>query len=522
MKAKWILAGCAIVTASAVACRCGEEKKGVVSSLPSSAEEIFKLLFADRKKAKVDAPLAAVPNDLDLIAASPDPEAWRAWAVKQPYAKRLMETPLFRELRMSRAYLALDGLQHQAAQAAALTGTNDGRAALWRGPTAAGLRFSEDGPPAVLLVKSIDPTEGDILRFAAAFAMISQEPLPKESRREVSGVELRTLAFRDETILFAVFENLLIAGNDADLVSRAVALAMKDGDDPASKEPLFPPPSTPGIHVVARAPERSALQLFGVDAIGMSLVTDPAGPVIMRRRSHRSATAAALLRYAPEASFLAAASDASPSDAMLAALEDRLGDIAKEKPLASALSPGVAVILGAAAQGESPATPAGLIVFAHTSAPDVLEPQVRQLLADLSGKTPARSVLEPYGGAILLDAGGPSAAITKDALLIGLDPERLRSALAAGTGQAPSLADRHGVDLAGDGGGVYLDLDRAAGFLNGFYAHALEHDAEAPWSEAQEVLGPTFAALGSGGAAFAKMTVKGEIAEGALHAIASP
>src|SRR5687767_1663737 len=111
MKTKliWLL----LLLGTVVGCDCGGcgEQGREVDSLPATAEEIFELLFADRKKAKIDAPLEAMPSDLDLIAASPDPEAWRAWAVQQPYAKRLMETPLFRELRMSRGYLALDGLQ---------------------------------------------------------------------------------------------------------------------------------------------------------------------------------------------------------------------------------------------------------------------------------------------------------------------------------------------------------------------------------------------------------------------------
>src|SRR5262249_14736483 len=106
-----------------------------------------------------------------------------------------------------------------------------------------------------------------------------------------------------------------------------------------------------------------------------------------------------------------------------------------------------------------------------------------------------------------------------DALLFALAPERLRAALAAGEGKAPSLKDRSGVSL-GDksSAAVYVDFERAAKFLRGFYEAELAGDKDTPWVSSSEVLEPTFAALGTAGALFGRLTgPKDQEAEGVLR-----
>src|SRR5262245_46882202 len=94
------------------ACTCGGDKK----SAPEDIRALFEKLFAKLPASKIAHPIEAIPSDLDLIASSPDPEAWRAWAEQQPFAQAMMKTPLFEDLRLSRAHLALEGLRQQVAR----------------------------------------------------------------------------------------------------------------------------------------------------------------------------------------------------------------------------------------------------------------------------------------------------------------------------------------------------------------------------------------------------------------------
>lgn len=496
-----------------------------MTKLPSSVEEMFALLFSTRPAAKIGSPIEAVPSDVTIAASSSDPEAWRAWATERAFVKAMMETPLFEELRMSRVYLDLDGLQHQVAQAATIAGNE--RKALWQGPTAIGLDLSEgDAPPSVVIVKAIDRGLGAAVRFGAAFALLGQETGAAASK-PAGGVKLYTLSVRERTIAFAVFSNLLIAGNDADLVERSALLAQKDeqrGLPVTGEDDLpFPDPKTPGVHVRVRALEGSSAPIFGLDAIGLSLVMDEAAPVIVRRRSGGEGGAGELLRYAPEGCWLAVASGLAPSAAMLETIRSRLGVERLEigavdaGAIAGLLKPGVALILGAT-RDRAESTPAGVVVFRHENRQAELEPKARELLEAMTARKVSRTVLEAFGGALLLDAGGPSIALTGDALLAGLDPDRLRLAVAAGAGKAPSLGDRKGVEITASDA-AFVDLDAASTFLDAFYGEALAKDAETPWSDAKDVLGPTFEALGSGGALFAKMAVKDRASEGAFHAL---
>src|SRR5437868_4615877 len=92
------------------ACKCGNDG---AANAPEDVKALFERLFAKLPASKIAHPIEAIPGDLSMIATSPDPEAWRAWAEKQPFALAMMKTPLFEDLRLSRAHLALEGLRQQ-------------------------------------------------------------------------------------------------------------------------------------------------------------------------------------------------------------------------------------------------------------------------------------------------------------------------------------------------------------------------------------------------------------------------
>src|SRR5262245_23684047 len=80
-------------------CACGGDK----TNAPEDVRALFERLFAKLPAAKVDRPLDAIPAAMSLIATSADPEAYRAWAASQPFVKTMMQTPLYQDLRLSRA-----------------------------------------------------------------------------------------------------------------------------------------------------------------------------------------------------------------------------------------------------------------------------------------------------------------------------------------------------------------------------------------------------------------------------------
>src|SRR5262245_23481702 len=103
-------------------CTCGPK-----GETPEEAKKMFDALFGALPVAKVARPIDAIPESLDVVLTSADPEACRAWAEKQKFVEAMMKTPLFEDLRMSRTYLAIDGLSRKAARAAAWIGGKEDR-----------------------------------------------------------------------------------------------------------------------------------------------------------------------------------------------------------------------------------------------------------------------------------------------------------------------------------------------------------------------------------------------------------
>lgn len=487
-------------------CTCGKDPE---KEAPEDLRALFERLFKPLPPAKIAQPIEAIPHELPVVAMSPDPEAWRAWAVEQPFAKTMMKTPLFEDARLSRPWLALEGLRQHIARAAAFVGKKEDLGAIWRGPTAAAYAFGEgDAKDSILLVKRIDPSVRELVRFAAAFALAAKPESGGSdlSSHKAGATEIYSLERRGETVAFALFRDLVIAGTNIDLVERSALLAAGEarGEDESANKKAFrgvlPSPETPGVHLALRAPENEVAQLAGVEAIGLSLVNDPAKPILIRRTGGEDAGAEALslLKYAPASSFLAIADGAPASSALIAA-----GGLSEE--LSERLAPGVAVIFGEGA----------VLALKHKGQKDALEKPVRELLKKMTDKEVSRVVLEDAGGALILEsAGGASAAVTNDAILFAFDADRLRAAITAGAGKAPSLADRQGIDVKGTArAGVYVDLAKASTFLSAQYQRLLAS------SDATAVLKPTFDALGTGGAYFSRVEAKDGAAEGALHAL---
>ena len=525
---------------------CGREELSA-DILATDFGKTFQLLFDELPVAKVERPVDALPADLPWTAWSPDPEAWRGWAVEQPFVKGLMATPLFEDLRTSRAWLTLDGLRHHAAQAAALTSSPEDRPGLWSGPTAIGLSPGEDDAPLeVVMVKAIDPKTQALVRFAAAFALAERAarlpgggPKPDLRVAEASGVKVFTLRRASGEVSFALFRNLVVAGSGEGLVRRAAALAMKRplGGDLAATDggegALFPEGAAPGLHLVYRAEDHDLLGLAGLERLGVSLVMDRAGPVLLRRAGKVPAgDALSLLAHAPEGAFFGWVDGGEPSGALFEALHRRIlgagaagkleyGSVNLERELFGKLAPGMAVILGGSA---APGEVGGLVVLRHGGKQAELEPPVRKVLAAFVGRKVERTVLEDRGGAILLapaKGAGFAAALTGSALILGGSAASVRGALDASSGKAPSFGDRSGVELGGAAsGGVLLDLARLSSFLEQLYADALRGDGAVDWQEAEPVLTSIFGALGSGGTLFARLEPKGKReVEGVLRAV---
>lgn len=502
MRARWFL----LLTLFS-ACKCGSEK---TADAPEDVRAMFERLFAKLPAAKIKDPIDAIPSELSIVASSPDPEAWRAWAETRPFVQGMMKTPLYEDLRLSRAFLALEGLRQQVARVSSFVGKKEDLGAIWRGPTAAGIDLGEgEEKDRLLLVKRIDPAVRELVRFGAAFATAAK-PETGESRLSVSKVgelELYTLAGRGEAVSFVLFRDLLVAGSDATLVEHAAQLAAGESPKDVTAAPksalgkVLPPAETPGIHL-AISTEKNELAAFNdLAAVGVSLIADPAQPFLIRRTASDDPGpgSLSLLRYAG-AETIAAFVDGAKISVLV---RDAVG---VPEAIADELTQGSALILGENM----------ILAVKHSGKAAELEAPLRAHLAKVSGKKVERLVLEDMGGAVILKAekNGVGVAITPDALLVALDAEKLRSAVAAGAGKAPSLADRQGIDLGGAAtGGVYLDVARASNFLARYYKDTLGS------GEADAVLAPSFTALAGGGAFFSKLEAKGDKAEGALRAL---
>lgn len=505
-------------------CTCGDDADDGPAP-KNGATELYKLLFAELPKAEVRTPAEALPSDLTWVAASPDAEAWRSWAEPQPFVQAMMKTPLFADLQLSKEWRALQGLQHRSAQAANLTGEDSARGALWSGPTAIGMgKLSGKGKKnrrGIVMVKAIAPGTEALVRFAAAFGTLSRSSEVSISQEQVADTTVHVWAQSGRTIAYAMFRNLLVAGDNVDLVRRATALAAGEthvkGD--TGSQGRLPKANTPGIHLSFRSAEADVFALMGVPDIGLSLVADAKAPIVLRRKRGESASAKelALLKYAPESSFLAIADGASPSGTLLSVVKKRLagkanlGDLDLEAELISKLGPGMGLFFTAQPEASNPG---GVVVLSHAG--QDLEATMLRILGRMSGADIGRVRIASGVKATLLHPPGAGlrAAMTEDALLLAMSDEALRAALAAGQAQAPSLKDK-ALDLSpGAQSGVYLNLDAAAAFVGAFSRQHGTGEKDA------EVLDQTLNTLRGAGRLFARLKGADEgFEEGALRVL---
>jgi len=504
------------------ACRCGDEP-----SASGDWKTLFDTLIKGLPEARTEVPLEVIPSDVAWIASSPDPEAWRAWAAATPTGQAWMATPLFEDILTSRSYLAIDGMRRSVARASAMGGDPDDANALWRGPTALATEDPGAVEPTFVVVKRIDPSLRSIVRLAAAFAQTKDATLT-----HVESIDVRTVSMSGRSVSFALFKNLLIAGTDQTLVERAAALAQrapKGEDKPASADPLLPPAETPGIHARILLSKTGLGELTPIEGIGFSLIADARAPLKLRRTGVApAADLSGILAYAPASTTLAWIDAAPPSALLLDAFTrfaDNLGDPPalkkKQKALATfdatklveALTPGFGLVLGVRDDATQAAALGPIVVMRHSGLA-AIEPQALGLIERLSGEKATRTVLEDRGNAVVYSAkaGGVTAGITADALVIGLDADAVGRAIAAGQGRAPSVKDRVGAG-ASMSGGVFIDGPKTGAWLDAFYAEALEGE------DTHAVLGPTFAVLAKAPALFARLVPSGEIAEGPLEAL---
>lgn len=514
--------------------------------------------LAGLPKAKVDHPIEALPGNLPWLAFSDDAEAWRRFAESRAFYQRMKETPLAEDLSMLGPWVAVESLRYQVARVSSFAGGAADSDALFRGPIAVGALELDAKRPSLVVIKKVDPKVQVLVRFAAAFASLAddsaadtddpeaQKHRPKVESAKVAGIDVRTVRRRGEEVSFSLFKDLLIVGNSRTLVERATAMAagepmpMPRGDLKvdlaASKEArgLLPKPGTPGLHVAHRLSSAHLLRALGVEALAASLTLDAKAPLVLRTKGGEKPGpgALSLLGYAPSTAMLALLDGRPPDRHLLENMRARVyGAGAKGRAfrvagvdlteaLAAKLEPGVALFLGARDPESAPAALGAVLAFRHKDKA-ALEPGVRELLEAATGAKAERVILEPLGGALLLrTAPGPAAALTDDALLLSLSEDELRTCLAAGAGQAPSLKDR-GIDLSGTAGqALFVDLGRGGTYLYAFYKQALSSDDVKLWAEAEPVLAPTFAALASGGSLFGRLEDKGDgLFEGALRAL---
>jgi hypothetical protein len=550
------------------ACQCGDKPSDDTSASTDDGRDSLQrkslgVFLAGLPAPKVKTPLEAIPDGLPWVAQSDDPAAWKQWAEQQPFAKTMLASPLMEDIRVSDAWLAIEGLRFQVARAAFFAGGSHDSDALWRGPTAIAARDLDGSNPDFVLIKKVDPELQVVARFVGAFAALAGngEPPPPPGpddpprlnveEKEVAGMTVRSVARGAQRVSFSLFRDLLIVGSSQSLVERATALAAGAALDrpakgkPGEKEkdkavgdgelaPLLANTGKSGVHIARRFDDDSPWGLFGLGGAGVTLSQDAKAPLTFRTVGGQSPEAGALslLRYGPGSTFLGLVDGARPSAGLVKVVKERLADEGDEGPLElggvdvekdiiAKLDAGTALLLGAADPASAGGALGAVVAFRHSDKAG-LEPAVRKALGGITDREVERTVLEDQGGAMLLSTGSdlPAAALTDDALLLSLSPESLRMAIAAGAGKAPSLKDKSGVSLDGQASqAIFLDLDSAATFLNGFYAAELGRLDGMRGDEMEVALGPTFEALRSGGSLFAKLSGSSDKSEGALRAL---
>lgn len=546
-------------------CRCGEAQisPNTSAKAPAAASDdsrtnadgwdrkVLDALLAGLPKSKMDSLIDAVPHELPWRAQSRDPAVWLRYMRSREGYQAFAGTPLAEELRSQGPWLTLESMRKQVLGLTSFVGASQDDDGLWRGEVALGSRSIEDERPAFVVVKRVLPEIQVVARFVAAFASVgldapqqadarlsaNEREQPKLKTEKIGSATLHTLHRAGTHLHFALFRDVLIFGSDEALVRNATRIAageIKPKND--TRAALWPDSDEPGIHIAWSTPRGGPLDLFAIDALGLTLGVDEKQPFALRLLGGRtpSPDATQLLRYAPGTTFGAWVDGRKPAEDFLqevrrrvlpktgprTASPSRLDEL--ETTIGSKLQGGIAFWLGNDANLKNNPSPRGVVAFRHADK-KALEPAVRAFLAELTARKVERNVLEPVGGAFLLTTGddSPAAALSDDALLVALSPTPLRDALHAGAGKTRSILDAAKTRPSSQAShALYVNMEQAAVFLRNFYRAAFEGGVAPGWEEAGPLLEPTFAAVSKFGTYFGELSSVGDSAfAGGLHAL---
>ena len=441
----------------------------------------------------------ALPAGIDWAIASPDPSAYRAWADAQPFVQRFKKTGLYQEIATHEILGSLQRVQQRVARAAALTGADP--ESLWDGPLALGITGDEDGH--FVAIKAVAPDQETMVRFASTFAVLAEQTGRDDLTAErVDGHSMHTLEHFGRPVSFALFSNMVIVGDDPELVRQAVRRALKPGGPEAGLASLGPEwGRSAGVHVASVFGDADRAAWTGWPAVVASFVPDDDAPIRLLRPGSRSTlqTPTRLSRYLPKAAALAFADGGLvPKDAFqrLTARAAFLGDpaatggVSVAEAILAKMSPGIVVSIGSTDKRFDMR-----VVLGHGDKAG-LEAPVRKLFRGWAQGTVSRTQTAD-GDVVFSVAEGPTVGLSDDAMVLGLTVEHVRQSLAAARGTTPSMNDhaRWPKDALG---GLLIDFNRAAPLLNAFYVDALAEDS-ADWDDASGSLKEVFDAVAAAG-----------------------
>ena len=470
--------------------------------------------------AKIAAPQDALPPVVQWAISSPDPQAYFTWARQQPFPQRAQKTALYQELARMPSLQHLRRMHGTVAGLAAYAGTEE--EALWRGPLAIGIAHAEpsDRSAQWVAIKSIPSEQQTMMQFAAAFAALIDRAQLNEAldirTSDVDGHPVYTVSRPGDPIVFSLFSDLVIAGNNPDLVARTIQHTRA-----AERTPFLPPTwaSTPGIHIARRGGEVASDVPAAWPDLFLSLRPDPSAPVhLSRPAAHPSTGVTSLGRYVPKAAPMVIADGAFAARDVLGRMTDPPAATAPPgepepplriaKALADQLKTG-AVLAISANDGALEAR----AVFGHAGR-DAIEPQLRALLRAWAADDLVRTQTTD-GDTILAIREGPAAGISDDALVFALSDDQVRRSLQAARGTQPSLQDRSGWPKKAPGA-ILVDFAAAAPLLNDYYAAFLKEDSS-EWAELNDDVKQTFDTLATGGALVGTWSVNDGRLGGPLH-----
>ncbi len=468
------------MVATIIGCTQSGQGCGSDSTSPDTSESELTALLGGLPATEVIEPIDALPEDVDAVLFSPDPDAYRRWTREQPFVQRFERTRLYRELVTNPTISAINQIDQRVARAAALTGE---RRSLWQGPMAVGMQFREDEPPSFVAIRRVDPSEEAMVRFASTFAMMVEraglEEGPSLDTDTVEGHPVYVLSRPGQPIVFALFANLTIVGDDASLVKRAVQRALEPDADIGGVEPLPRAWVTePGVHLGLRwggAPDREEERKTDQASLFVSLRPDAEAPM----RLWRPPAAAARASEAPEgdAGGSARPDDATegrPDDASETAVpEDASGaaqpDPSTAPPAAEARSLArYAPIDAAIVVHDATATPVAAWLRRLEASPREASdgeqtPSDAALAEAQQTRAWARTVVEELRPGMLLAVAGDAAVLEAQLAFphrgrAGLEPVLVSLAKAWAVGQVARAETPDGDVIIGTGDGPALGL----------------------------------------------------------------